>query len=101
MSEMNKYQGKLKKVTLIKKYNGWYACCVYDEVRKPIEVKESRTAGIDPGLKTTLVFSDGNEIDFPKWYQEDQKKLAKMQRKSKKSKKVKALHRSIFNRRAE
>ncbi len=101
MSEMNKFQGQLKKVTLIRKFNGWCACCVYDESRKPIEITDSKEAGIDPGLKTSMTFSDGTEIQFPKFYQKSQQLQAKLQRKSKNSKKVKRLQAQTANKRKD
>ena len=101
MSEQDKFQGRLKKVTLIKKWNGWYAVCVYDEERKPIKCSDSKKAGIDPGLKTAIVLSDGTEHAFPRWYQDRQELLGKLQRKSKHSKRVKALFAKIANKRLD
>ena len=101
ISEQNKFRGNLKKVTLIKKFDSWYACCVYDEQRKVIEITDTKQTGIDPGLKTALIFSDGTEIQFPKFYKEQNALLAKQQRKSKNSKKVKCLHRKIANKRTD
>ncbi len=99
ISEANKFQGTLKKVTLIRKLSGWCACCVYEESRKPIEITDSKEAGIDPGLKTSMTFSDGTEHQFPKFYHESQELLGKLQRKSKNSKKVKRLACKTTNKR--
>jgi transposase len=101
ISESGKFIGKLKKVTLIKKFNGWYASCCYDEVRKPIECIDNRVAGIDPGSKTALTLSDGTKYDFPKFYQVNEKRIAKGQRKSRNSKKVKAMYRKLLNQRKD
>ncbi len=101
ISEMNKFQGNLKKATLIKKFNSWFACCVYDEQRKPIVCADAKEAGIDPGLKTSLTFSDSTQIDFPKFFKEQGERLAKMQRKSKNSKKHKLLARKVANKRTD
>lgn len=101
MSEPGKFIGKLKKITLIKKFNGWYASCCYDEDRKPIECIDNRVVGIDPGSKTALTLSDGTKHDFPKFYQENQERIAKGQRKSKNSKKVKAMYRNLLNQRKD
>ncbi|VAW62346.1 hypothetical protein MNBD_GAMMA08-1814, partial [hydrothermal vent metagenome] len=95
MSEMNKFQGKLKKATLIKKYNGWFACCVYDEQRQPIVPTGTKMEGIDSGLSTSLTFSDGEQINFIQPFKAQEKRLATAQRKSPNSKKHKALHRRV------
>lgn len=101
MSEQDKFQGKLKKVVLMREVSGWYAVCVYDEDRAPIKITDSLKAGIDPGLKTALVLSDGVEYEFPRWYRDSQIMLAKLQRKSKHSKKVKRLHQLIAAKRKD
>jgi len=99
LSEQNKFHGNLKKVTLIKKFDSWYACCVYSETRQKIEVTDSKLVGVDPGLKTALVLSDGKEICFPTFYKAQASRLAKLQRKAKHSKKQKFLARKVANQR--
>jgi len=46
-----------------------------------------KTVGVDLGLKSYLVTSDGEVLDNPKYYRRDEKKLAKAQRKHAKKKK--------------
>lgn len=101
ISQSGIFTGKLKKCTLIKKYNGWYVSCCYDQNREPIQILDGKEAGIDPGLSTSLTFSDGTQINFPKFYQTNQELLGNLQRKSKNSKKVKALHKKIANKRKD
>lgn len=101
ISESNKFQGKLKKVTLMKKFNGWYASCVYDEVRKPIECTNSKVEGVDPGLSTSLTFSNGETIQLQRFNKKDSERVSKMQRKSKNSKKLKRIHAKNANRRLD
>lgn len=101
ISEPLKFTGKLKKTTLIKKFDGWYISCCYDQDRKPIEILDGKEAGIDPGLKTSLTFSDETVIDFPRFYQESEETLSKIQRKSKNSKTLKRVHRKLENRRKD
>ncbi len=69
------------------------------ETRKPIEIISSKEAGIDPGLSTALTFSNGEKINFPKFYRESQKLIGNLQRKCKNSKKVKAKQAKINNQR--
>ncbi len=99
ISEQNKFTGKLKKCTLIKKFDSWYVSCCYEQDREKIEITDGKEAGIDPGLKTSLTLSDGLEINFPKFYQESEELIKKQQRKSKNSKKLKYLQRKIANKR--
>ena len=99
ISEPGKFSGKLKKATLIKKFNGWYVSCCYDQDRTPIKITDGLEAGIDPGLKTSLTFSNGTELIFPRFYQESEELLRKLQRKSKNSKKTKQLAKTIANKR--
>lgn len=101
ISEPGKFTGKLKKVTLIKKFNGWYAACCYEQSRKPIQPIDGEEVGVDPGLKSALTFSNGETIQFPRWYQTEQEKISKQQRKSKNSKKVKRLHKKLANKRKD
>ncbi len=95
MSEQDKFHARLPKVTLIRKVDGWYAACVYDMDRPKIRTTDNREAGVDPGLKTALVLSDGTEHVFPQFYRDTQALLAKLQCKSKNSGKVKRLHKLI------
>ena len=104
MSEMNKFFGSLKKVTIIKEFDHWRAVCVYESETStisPICPTDSREAGIDPGLKDALVLSDGTKIGLPKFYRDACHKIGKLQRKSKNSKKHKRLQRKIKNRRLD
>lgn len=56
--------------------------------------------GIDLGLKTTAVCSDGTELERKQYYRGDEENLGKAQRANKK-KQVKNIHAKIKNRRAD
>jgi transposase len=101
ISESNKFLSKLKKVTLIKKVNGWYAACVYDMDRPKIEVSDSVDVGIDPGLSTAITCSNGDQYDFPKFYRDSENLIAKLQRKSKNSKRLKRVQLTLAARRRD
>ena len=101
ISESGKFTGKLKKCTIIKRFDCWYISCCYDQTRAAIEITDGKEAGIDPGLKTSLTLSDGLQIDFPKFYQESEQKIGNLQRKSKNSKRLKYLQRKITNQRKD
>lgn len=58
-------------------------------VEEDIEILPStdKVIGIDLGLKSFLITSDGKGIDNPKYYARDEKKLAKLERRKAKKKK--------------
>jgi len=60
----------------------------------------TQQVGIDLGLKTLATCSDGSKIEAPRWYRNQQKRLAEFQRK-RKPRKVRNLHAKIANRRLD
>ena len=74
-------KGKIKTLTVQRSSTGkWYASfsCEVEPLRLP---ERSEQVGIDVGLKTFAVFSDGTEIDNPRFFRKEEKALAKVQRK--------------------
>lgn len=61
----------------------WVSIAVKDNKEKPqkTEIKESTSVGIDVGLKTYAVLSDGTEFKNPKWYDKSSRLLKIRQRK--------------------
>jgi putative transposase len=86
-----KFEGNSKTVTVSKTPSGKYFISVLVEVNeelpalKPID--ENKAVGIDLGIKTFAVLSNGDEIQNPRNLKKSLKKLKKLQRKV--SKKVK------------
>jgi putative transposase len=83
-----KIKGAPKTCTVSKTQTGkWFVCiscaCVPEKKLKPNKLK----VGIDMGLKTFAVLSDGNKIDNPRFFKQEEKALAKAQRKKDKLKK--------------
>ena len=71
--------GKIKNLTIIKRASGWYVTiCV--EVPDPIEVPVHTTIGVDVGLNSFAVDSDGEHIPNPRHYRQSEKRLGKHQR---------------------
>lgn len=81
--------GKVKSATLSQEPNGNYfvSFLVENEPRQLPEPTSSEVLGIDVGIKSFLVASDGTEITNPKFTRTNQVKLSKLQRQL--SKKVK------------
>jgi putative transposase len=74
-------------------------------INVPVEVPEATQAvnsrvGIDLGTKTLATLSNGEKIAMPAFYRASEAKLATLQR-ARKSKRVKAIHAKIRNRRKD
>ena len=71
--------GKIKNLTISRKASGWYVqICV--EVPAPIEVPVETTIGVDVGLNSFVVDSDGTRVSNPRYYRRSERKLYKHQR---------------------
>jgi putative transposase len=103
--------GQIKTCTIRKDSNHWYACfsVEYEPEKKPVSAK---AVGIDVGLKSFAVLSDGTEISNPKHFRKAEAKLKRAQRllsrkkkggsNRKKAKRVVAnLHRKVRNQRLD
>ena len=92
--------GKIKNLTILKRASGWYVTiCV--EVPDPVEVPIHTTIGVDVGLNSFAVDSDGEHIPNPRHYRQSEKRLAKHQRilsRRKKGSKRRAKQREIIAR---
>jgi putative transposase len=86
-----KFEGSSKTVTISKTPTGKYFVSVLVEVNKELPklkpIDENKAIGIDLGIKTFAVLSDGEEIQNPKHLKVALKRLKKQQRRV--SKKVK------------
>jgi putative transposase len=74
-------EGKIKTCTIRRASTGkWFVCfsCEIEQSAAPISDKAT---GIDAGLTSLLTLSDGTKIDAPKFFRQEEKALAKEQRK--------------------
>lgn len=106
-------KGRILHATVTREADGGYTVSIMSE--EPAEVipeKTGKAVGVDLGIKTLAVTSDGQEYDNPATYRKNLKKLRrenrKLSRKSKDSrnrekqrKKVARLHRKIRNQRMD
>ena len=105
-------KGKLKTFCIKKTALGWFA--IFSCADVPIEKIniEDNHVGIDVGLESFAVLSDGTKIENPKFFRKSEKKLAKFQRRMSRKKKgsanrrkarfkVARLHQRIFNQRQD
>jgi len=75
----------------------WYVNFVVD-VPESEATTGTKQIGIDLGLKTLATCSDGSKIEAPRWYRNQQKRIAEHQRK-KRSRQARNLQAKIANRR--
>lgn len=74
-------EGEMKSVTISKTKTGKYFASVLCEVEQKIKPKESgNQIGIDLGLKSFLVTSDGEAVQSPKFLRKSEEKLKFFQR---------------------
>ena len=72
-------EGKIKTCTIIRSATGkWYACFSVEVEAQPLP-HSKEAIGVDVGLKEFAVLSNGEAIANPKFFRQDEKKLAKAQ----------------------
>ena len=71
--------GKIKNLTISRKAAGWYVA-ISVEIPDPVEIPVNTTIGIDVGLNSFVVDSDGQHIPNPRHYRKSEKKIGKHQR---------------------
>jgi len=104
-------RGDIKTCTVMKDGNHWYACfsVEYNPDGKPVPIK---SIGIDVGVKSFAVLSDGTIIDNPRYLTKSEKKLIRKQKDLSRKKKgssnrmktrltVASLHRKVKNQRSD
>jgi putative transposase len=76
-----KVEGEIKSVTISRTPSGHYFASILCEVViKTKPKRQGRAIGIDLGLKSFAVTSDGERIDPPQYFRKAESKLAKLQR---------------------
>jgi len=79
-------EGKIKTVRIVRKAGKWYAsfACEVEECPLPSTGQE---IGVDVGIHHLLAISDGETVENPRWYREEQKHLRVLQRRVSRRKK--------------
>jgi putative transposase len=72
--------GKIKTVSVIRDAGKWYVSFSVEGEAEPLPAKIN-AVGIDVGLTTFAVLSDGTEIENPRYFKQAQAKLRRAQRK--------------------
>ena len=74
-------EGDIKTVTIRREAtNKWYACFSCANVPERVLEKSTNSVGIDVGIKSFLVDSEGNKVDSPKYFRQSEKLLRRRQR---------------------
>ena len=74
-------EGQMKSVTISKTPSGKCFASILCEIEKPIKPKKKGSQiGIDLGLKSFAVISDGERIDAPKYFRKSEKKSKRQQK---------------------
>ena len=104
-------KGTIKSATISATPTGKYFVSILCDTKKDIPtkvpIKENTTIGVDLGIKTFLVTSNGLEIENPKYLRKVQSKLKYIQRKYSKykgkrtKKKLAKLHEKVVNKRKD
>lgn len=73
--------GRILNATITQEPNGHCYCslCCTD-IEMPQYQKSNKNMGIDLGIADFAIYSDGNKIENPRFYEKSEKKLAKLQR---------------------
>ncbi|WP_420266241.1 RNA-guided endonuclease InsQ/TnpB family protein [Candidatus Magnetominusculus dajiuhuensis] len=84
-------EGEIKTITVRRKSTGWFVAFSCDNVPVKQYPETSKEVGIDVGIKSFLVDSEGNAVANPKYYRHGQKILRRRSRSL--SRKKKGSHR--------
>lgn len=79
-------KGNIKLLIIKRECDKWYACFTV-EIPTPLVKPIQSTTGIDVGLNSFAVLSNGTQIDNPRWFRNSERSLAKRQRLLSKKKK--------------
>jgi len=100
-------EGKIKTVTIKRQNSKFYASFSCDEVPQNILPKSTKEIGIDVGIKSFAVMSDGKVVDNPKYLKQSETKIKETQSQHSKKpsktlrKKLACLHTKVSNQRRD
>ena len=72
--------GRIKTVTVRRKAGRWHVCFSVEHDPEPLPIADGEV-GLDMGLESFAVLSDGETIGNPRWYRQAEKDLRRAQRK--------------------
>jgi putative transposase len=72
-------EGTIKTLRVVRQSDGWYACFACEVEPQPLPATHAEV-GLDVGLHRLLTTSDGAQVENPRWYRNEQKRLRVLQR---------------------
>ena len=81
-----KIEGNIKTCTVKKESDKWYVIFVYETDYNETTSEADEAVGIDVGLSNFAIFSDETIISNPRFFKEEEKKIAKLQSRKDKTK---------------
>lgn len=82
----NNIKGNIKTCTVKREADKWYVIFVYETDYNEIDPETDEAVGIDVGLLNFAVFSDETIITNPRFFKEEENKIAKLQSRRNKTK---------------
>jgi putative transposase len=76
-------EGKIKTITIQRSAGKWYACFSCEVAAQPLPPSDE-VVGVDLGLKTFAVLSNGEKVNRKRWMKKDEQDVARLQRKKEK-----------------
>lgn len=80
MREEPRFAGEPRSVTISRKADRWFATISYEVEERSLSGESQATCGVDLGLRTMAVVSDGTEYNGPKALSRNLKKLKRLSR---------------------
>lgn len=86
--DLNFYQpSQIKRVRIVRRADGYYCQFVVDQERINTKKPTNHTIGLDVGISHFYTDSDGNQVDYPQYLRQSEKKLKREQRRLSKKQK--------------
>lgn len=73
-------EGEIRDVRLCRQADRWFVCFSCDVGEAPAKVPVSKSAGVDLGLNSFAVLSDGKRVENPRFFRKSEDLLARRQR---------------------
>ena len=78
MVEELRFRGSIREVTINRTAGTWFACFCVEDGQTPPSVKDGPTIGVDVGVGTMAVCSDGTKVENPKALARGLKRLRRL-----------------------
>lgn len=87
LSEKPRFSGKIMSFVVSKDVDQWFVSITYELPEPSVKVQNNEVIGVDLGLTSFIILSDGTKIENPKFYKKLEKRIKQAQRRLAKKKK--------------